>query len=77
MSENSKKSGILTAAVAVPVMAVCCGGGAFVAAAIGSTIGGIATWFSGIGGVTTVVVGLAVALLAHGFLRRRSKTCEK
>ncbi|MFB3078906.1 MAG: hypothetical protein ACE1Y4_12980 [Lysobacterales bacterium] len=70
MDKNGSKAGPLAALIAVPVMVVCCGGLAFVAGALG-TLGAVGSWFSGMGTISALLVGLAVVLVVRTVWRNR------
>ena len=57
MDKNGSKAGPLAALIAVPVMVVCCGGLAFIAGGLGS-LSAVGSWFSGIGTISALLVGL-------------------
>jgi len=61
-------AGLVTAVAIAPLLAVCCFGPAVVA----SAFAGIAAWFSGANAVTTTGLAILAAILAYGFVRRRT-----
>lgn len=60
-------AGLVTAAVAVPLVALCCLG----PAVLGSILGGMVGWFGGLNAVEVAAAALAAGALAYGFLRWR------
>ena len=59
-------AGIVTAAVAVPVVALCCLG----PAVLGSIAGGVLGWFGGLGPVAAIALVFGAALALYGVARR-------
>lgn len=67
-------AGLLATAIAAPVMILCCGGGGVILAVI---LGGIGGWFSGLGGIATVIAALGAVLLLREVRRHRAATSDR
>ena len=65
------QGGLLATVVAAPIIMVCCGGGGLLLAATAAAVGG---WFTGLGGLVTILV-VAIAALTMRSIRRARAGC--
>lgn len=64
--EEKPVAGLVTAAVAVPLVALCCLG----PVVLGSVLGGIGAWLGGLNAAEIVGATFVAGILAYGLLRR-------
>ena len=75
MSDNKKendKSGLLAVLIAVPALAICCGGGGVLLASAAGLFGALGGWLTGLGGVATMIGAFGALLLVRTARRRRA-----
>ena len=71
MRDDNILGGLVATVIAAPAVIVCCGGGGILYAAVAGALGG---WFSGLGGLATLLVAVAAALTVHA-IRRARRAC--
>ena len=63
------QGGLLATLVAAPIVVICCGGGGIMLAATAAAVGG---WFTGLGGLATILVAALAALTVRGIRQGRT-----
>ena len=66
------KGGLLAILIAVPALAICCGGGGVLLAGAAGVFAALGGWLTGLGGIATVLAVIGAVLLVRTVHRRRA-----